>query len=224
MPGPFPEKRTRSQLTLTHDLFQLPLDRSPLKNARTRMQSEPPKSLADDGPLDNSDVSDDELLLSPTTKTTMKRAAPQGNDYLSNQPDFPASKRLKTVDDPEDVNRDQAMPLSTLDNTTLSPRKGTATPSKYRRSMSVPAFPMIDLRNPPSSPNKRQGSRSPSRRSPDLIFTPLNTQEPTFSTPHNTLAPLRIPPLPSGLDDDELSPLTEAPDSVRLLPCNLDFL
>ncbi|KAK0241571.1 hypothetical protein EDD85DRAFT_934491 [Armillaria nabsnona] len=180
----FGDKRTRSQLTLPDNIYQrLPLSRSPLKDARTalRNQSEPPvSSWLNEGVEDESE---DELLLSPT-KSAKRSASPSRDaEYSSNTAalsEFPALKRPRRDygavgnSDSENVN----MPSSpnrhfaelNLDSPKRisdgSPRKSGLTP---RRACSVPpTFPIIDLRNPPSSPNK---PRSPRKVVPMLKFT-----------------------------------------------------
>ncbi|KAK0504553.1 hypothetical protein EDD18DRAFT_303695 [Armillaria luteobubalina] len=191
----FGDKRTRSQLTLPDNIYErLPLSRSPLKDARTalRNQSEPPvSSWLNDGV----DESEDEILLSPTKSA--KRAASPSRDaeYSSNIAtllEAPACKRSRRdygavgIGGSENVN----MPSSPSRHFTElildspkrvgngSPHKSTLTP---RRACSVPpAFPSIDLRNPPSSPNK---PRSPRKVVPVLKFTVVASPAKPYSIP-----------------------------------------
>ncbi|KAK0226135.1 hypothetical protein IW262DRAFT_1359924 [Armillaria fumosa] len=179
----FGDKRTRSQLILPDNIYErLPLSRSPLKDARTalRNQSEPPvPSWLNEGV----DESEDEILLSPTKSA--KRAASPSRDaeYSSNiatPSELPVFKRPRRdygavgISGSENVN----MPSSpgrhftelNLDSPKRvgdgSPHKSSLTP---RRACSVPpTFPSIDLRNPPSSPNK---PRLPRKVVPMLKFT-----------------------------------------------------
>ncbi len=180
----FGDKRTRSQLTLPDNIYQhLPLSRSPLKDARIalRNQSEPPvSSWLNEGVEDESE---DELLLSPT-KSAKRSASPSRDaEYSSNNAalsEFPALKRPRRDygavghSDSENVNMpsspDRRFAELNLDSPKRvsdgSPRKSGLTP---RRACSVPpTFPIIDLRNPPSSPNK---PRSPRKVVPMLKFT-----------------------------------------------------
>ncbi|KAK0461053.1 uncharacterized protein EV420DRAFT_1762381 [Desarmillaria tabescens] len=184
----FCDKRTRSQLTLPDDIYQhLPLSRSPLKDARTalRNQSEPPiPSWLNEGAEDESE---DEILLSPTKAKSVKRSASPSRDThhssnIASFPDFPALKRPRRDDgvvgnsDSENVNMPSSPNRHFAQLNLDSPKRvGDGSPSKEgltpRRAHSVPPmFPSIDLRNPPSSPNK---PRSPRKVTPMLKFTIL---------------------------------------------------
>ncbi|KAK0486015.1 hypothetical protein IW261DRAFT_1559447 [Armillaria novae-zelandiae] len=155
----FGDKRTRSQLSLPDNIYQrLPLSRSPLKDAH-------------------------EILLSPTKSA--KRAASPSRDaeYSSNVAtlsELPVFKRPRRDygalrnGGSENINvpssPDRHFTELNLDSPKRvgdgSPHKSSLTP---RRACSVPPmFPSIDLRNPPSSPNK---SRSPRKMVPMLKFT-----------------------------------------------------
>ncbi|PBK74307.1 hypothetical protein ARMSODRAFT_951937 [Armillaria solidipes] len=180
----FGDKRTRSQLTLPDNIYQhLPLSRSPLKDARTalRNQSEPPtSSWLNEGVEDESE---DEILLSPT-KSAKRSASPSRDaEYSSNTAalsEFPALKRPRRDygavgnSDSENVNMPSSPDRHFAELNLDSPKRvGDGLPRKAglspRRACSVPpTFPSIDLRNPPSSPNK---PRSPRKVVPMLKFT-----------------------------------------------------
>ncbi|KAF9039491.1 hypothetical protein BDZ89DRAFT_384030 [Hymenopellis radicata] len=212
----FPDKRTRSQLTLPDNLLHLPLDRSPLKDARTRLQSEPPASTTPDAA-----ESDDELLLSPSP--SKKRAASpwRANEYASNaaiRSDLPAAKRLRREGGDIEGDYENTVGTSSSDARLATEAPSTSSPDKHRRAQSVPAFPMIDLRNPPG---KRQRSRSPSRPLPELQYKRIPL--PTIQEPSNSLqqasdtrvddVTFKTPARLSSFNDLEMSPLTPLPET-----------
>lgn len=182
----FCDKRTRSQLTLPDDIYQhLPLSRSPLKDARTalRNQSEPPVPSWLNESVE--DESEDEILLSPTKAKSVKRSASPSRDanYSSNTAvpsEFPVFKRLRRDDgaaghiDSENVNMPSSPSRHFVELSLESPKRvGDGSPRKAglipSRARSVPpTFPSINLRNPPSSPNK---PRSPRKVTPMLKIT-----------------------------------------------------
>lgn len=110
----FPEKRTRSQITLPDDILQVS-QRSPLKDARSALRNYttptdtriPTKGLSDD-------ATDDELLLSPRKDASSTRVPHRSKRSASPPPengqsprsslDERDSKRIKRDTSPERIN------------------------------------------------------------------------------------------------------------------------
>lgn len=175
----FPERRTRSQLTLPDDLlFHLP-QCSPLKNARLAeserhsAEESRQKRSAEDSPTRHSEPPPERQVKRAKTAPGFafrKRAGPSGRRTHARIASDPNASRGRSTPPVEPA------PVADARGSVQSEPRPVNT-----RAQSAPLFPtsysspFIDLKNPPPSP-RRAHSRSPEREKLEIIFEPVTVE------------------------------------------------
>ncbi len=162
----FPERRTRSQLTLPDDLLLRLPQRSPPEDSPTRHSEPPPERQV-------------KRAKTAPGSSPRKRAGPSSRRTHARIVSDPNASRARSSTRKRSTPPAEPAPVADARDSVESESRPVNT-----RAKSVPLFPtfysspFIDLKNPPPSP-RRAPSRSPEKeeRKLEIIFEPVAVEE-----------------------------------------------